>query len=305
MRSGQRLRVLLLGYPLSHSLSPTFQNAAFRALNLSHSYELFPRCDFVHQEMRDLLHRMDVVGANVTVPHKRVAVSVADETTPLAKQVGAVNTLYRDPAEPNKIIGDNTDVQGLHLDLTRLLGERGVETALILGAGGAARGAVLALARRCSEIFVINRTLARAEEMLRDLAPHIPAVSLSCLSWPVRSCRHEWLRRVGLVVDATSRGTSLESRVGAELGLDSLHLDATRDDALLYDLKYGAQTALGEVARDLNRWFVDGLGMLVFQGAESFQRWTGRTAPIEVMFAAARDGQISAGCSSSESSSAS
>ena len=295
-------RVLLLGHPIAHSLSPTFQNAAFRALKLPLRYELYPIRDFVPDEVRALLALPEVVGANVTVPHKRGAMSVAEELTPLAEQVGAVNTLYRDPAEPLRIIGDNTDVSGLHLDLARLIGAERVPTALVLGAGGAARGTVLALARRCSEIIVINRTLAKAQQMLRDLAPHIPAVTATCAPWPTQPQRHEWIDRVGIVVDATSMNAS---PVDSRRTLALLELENTADDTLFYDLKYGVGTALGEIAREMNRRFVDGLGMLVFQGAEAFRHWTGRAAPTEVMFAAAREGQISAGCSSSDSTSVS
>jgi shikimate dehydrogenase len=294
------VRVLLLGWPLSHSLSPAFQNAAFRAAGLDHQYVVAPREALVRADVRALLLEPDVLGANVTVPHKEAILPCLDDATPLARRVGAVNTVFRRPSPGGGVglVGDNTDVGGFLGDL-RAAGVRldgpGDATAVVLGAGGAARGVVVALLEVGWCVVVVNRTLERARALVTALRGAGDAL-LRVAVWPGgpgggpsggAGALAEAFERAELVVDTTSLG--LGARPGeagwgsAVVALGRLPLRGTPEDVLFYDLKYGGLTPLGELAHALGRRWRDGLGMLVGQGALAFERWTGLPAPLSAM----------------------
>jgi shikimate dehydrogenase len=252
----------VLGFPVAHSRSPAMMNAAFAHLGLDWRYLKLPVPPERFGETVRALPGSGYRGANVTIPHKAAAHAVADRLGEAARAIGAANTLV---FEDDGIVGDNTDAGGL-LDA---LGEPVPATALVLGAGGAGRAAVWALRRAGAEVAVWNRTPDRAEAAASDLG--------------ARSVRRP--EGAELVVNATSLGMP----GGEEDAAGALGLTGLEPPAVLVDLVYGAeQTPLCRWAAARGARVVDGLEVLARQGARSFELWTGRPAPLEVMRRAAR-----------------
>jgi shikimate dehydrogenase len=267
------MRVGLIGYPLGHSLSPRFQQPAFDALGINARYDLWPLPPEAVAEHVAGLRQLDALGCNVTVPHKELVVRLADETTATVTRLGAANTLVR--LTDGRLLADNTDVYGFE----RSLSEAGVavrgETVIILGAGGAAR-AVLAVAadQGAAHLIIANRHPERAARLIADLALGDRALAVPLteadLAPHLATCR--------LLVNATSLGWH---------GDDSpLPIAGLTAGAAVYDLTY-RETFLLRDARARGLLGIDGLRMLVYQGARSFELWTGRDAPVAIMQAAA------------------
>ena len=254
----------VLGFPVGHSRSPAMMNAAFGELGLDWRYQKLPVPPALFAETVRALPGSRFVGANVTIPHKLAAFELADEHTAAAKAIGAANTLtFRD----GRITADNTDAAGF-LDA---LGEPIPQRALVLGAGGAARAVVWALNEaRVEDIAVWNRTPARAAAIAENFG-----------------VRHlESPGPAELIVNATSVGLG-ETATGASV-VTELRLSGVHPPAVLVDLVYGdEQTGLAAWAAERGARVVDGLEVLVRQGARSLRAWTGEEPPIEVLRAAA------------------
>jgi shikimate dehydrogenase len=271
--SARPTRVGLIGYPLGHSLSPAFQQAALDAAGIAARYELWPTPPADLPAVVDRLRRADSLGCNVTVPHKEAVLGLVDALAPGAARLGAANTIVREA--DGRLRADNTDLIGFR----RALGDAGLAIAagpaLLLGAGGAARAVLAALLDGgAPRVIVANRHPARAERLIADLG----AGSVAEAASPGEVAGATWLAEVRLVINATSGGWH-----GDETPIDPAALPPT---AAVYDLTYRA-TALLRAARARGLTAVDGLRMLVYQGAASFELWTGRPAPVAVMLAAA------------------
>jgi shikimate dehydrogenase len=260
-------RLGVLGWPVSHSRSPAIHNAALAALGMrAWRYQRLPVPPELFAETTRALGRSGFIGANVTIPHKRAALGLADTASEAASAIGAANTLTFGP--DGTIAAENTDAPGLLAALG--LSPRGMR-ALVLGAGGSARAAAWALREAgASEVLVWNRTASRAESLAGELglravaAPEPADVLVNCTS-------------VGL--DGPEQGSL------AELDLTFSGIARYRH---VVDLVYGSgPTTLLAAAREHGAHTVDGLEVLVAQGALSFELWTGRQAPIEIMRRAA------------------
>ena len=275
-------RLAVVGYPVTHSRSPAMQNAALEALGLAGEWSYEPigldPIDF-DARVRELAEG-DFVGANVTIPHKEAALAIADESSDAASEIGAANTLsFAD----GLIRAENTDAPGL---LAALPGPVRGKDALVLGAGGSGRAAVWALAGEGASVSVWNRTRGRAEEVVRDLSGAGTATRAEGLLAPVST---EQARANGyeVIVNCTAVG------MGEEDPFEERPLGPERFDAaiVLVDLVYGgSDTRLVEEARRRGAAVVEGLEILVRQGAESLRIWTGLEPPLDVMRKAARDG---------------
>ena len=257
----------VLGHPVAHSRSPAMHNAAFRALGLDWRYVRLPVPPELLGETVRALGRSGYRGANVTIPHKQAALAAADEASEPARAIGAANTLTF--AEGGGVEADNTDAGGL-LDA---LGQspEGLRC-LVLGAGGAGRAAAWALREAgAAEVTVWNRTPERARAMAADLGV----------------AHTDRPGRADLIVNATSVG--LEPGLDATEAIEALGLAGVSPPPRLVDMAYGAQpTALCAWAARAGAHVVDGLEVLVRQGARSFRIWTGQDAPLDVMRSAAR-----------------
>jgi shikimate dehydrogenase len=247
----------VLGFPVGHSRSPAMMNAAFAELGLDWRYLHLPVPPELFAETVRALPGSGYRGANVTIPHKLAAHELADELSAAAAAIGAVNTLSFEA--DGRIAGDNTDAGGL---IDALGTEAAGKRALVLGAGGAGRAVVWALREAGADVAVWNRTPRRAEELADDLG--VRAVADGEPS--------------DILVNATSVGLRGEDPTG-ELPL------APAD--VVVDLVYGAgPTAVCRWAEARGARVVDGLEILVRQGARSLALWTSRPAPLAAMRAA-------------------
>ena len=253
------------GWPVKHSLSPLIHSAWLQAAGIDGAYERFEVApgDFaaVVAEARGRLS-----GVNVTVPHKEAALALADTVSPAARAAGAANVLtFRGGA----IQADNTDGVGLltalaeQADFTPKPGDR----AVILGAGGAARGAAAALLAAGASVTVVNRTVERATALASELAALGPIEGVGeAAAFP----------DADLIVNATTLG------LGGGPG-PAIDLAATRADCVVMDMVYKPlRTEFLERARSLGRPAVDGLAMLIGQAVPSFQAFYGRTPDAAV-----------------------
>lgn len=259
-------RLAVLGHPVSHSRSPVMQNAALEALGLSGEWS-YEAIDSPPEEILDLIGRMGsegFVGANVTVPHKQAALLAADETTVAAREIGAVNTLS---FAPEGISADNTDAPGL---LEAVEEPVKGKQALLLGAGGAARAVLWALNGAGAEASVWNRTESKAADLVATLGGTLvsdPDVS-----------------SFDLIINASAAGLGGEGGI-AELPIDP---DGFRPSQVVVDMVYGDEPSTLLTAASANgARTVDGLEILVRQGALSLALWTGLKPSLDVMREAA------------------
>jgi shikimate dehydrogenase len=276
-------RLAVIGHPVAHSRSPAMQTAALRALGLGDewSYEAIeiPPVDF--EQLTRALPAEGFVGTNVTIPHKQAALALADTASAAATEIGAANTLSFAGGE---IRAENTDAPGLLAALGRSpAGKR----ALVLGAGGSARAAAWALAGQGATVEIWNRTPERADELTRDVSrglggsgdlPLLSAVSTA----QARAAAYE------LIVNCTSVGLDPTDDPFAALPLDRSGIGR---GVTVVDFVYGdEETALARAAREAGARVIEGLELLVRQGAESLRIWTGESAPLDAMREAARRG---------------
>jgi shikimate dehydrogenase len=266
-------RVFLLGYPLGHSISPALQNAAFAALDLDWRYELLETAREDLDSAVARLRREDSAGANVTIPHKQAVVAWLDSVSDRARRIGAVNTLVK---REGKLFGDNTDGQGFLESLRDAHVDLQDKVVALLGAGGAARAVAFSIAEAgAARIAILNRTAAHAEALADSLQAFFPSLELGVNPADTPAV-------VDLIVNATS--------VGMYPDTDRTPLPVpVPPGAVVFDLVYRpAQTRLMREAANAGARTLGGMGMLVHQGAAAFTLWTGRKAPLEVMFEAAR-----------------
>lgn len=276
------IRVGIFGWPVAHSKSPQMHETAARALGIALRYERFEvRPESLAAEVRRQ-HDSEIDGYNITVPHKRAIMALIDEAVPMARAIGAVNTVVR---EGQRYVGYNTDAPGL----VRSLEEAGVEVrgarVVILGAGGAARAAVVGLANAgASAITVLSRRPEQSETLAEALGAQIGCnLDAAPLADAVRH-----FERATLLVQATS--ATLGSSPGAHAFAASLPMESLPAGAAVVDMVYEPRrTSVLERAERRGLTIVDGLGMLLHQGAIAFEMWTGFEAPIEIMRSALND----------------
>lgn len=265
----------VIGHPIAHSFSPDMHNAAIDALGIDFCYVAFHvPPDGVGAAMQGL-RGLNIRGLNVTIPHKLAVMSHLDRISEEALAVGAVNTISHEDGE---LIGYNTDVYGM---LTALEVALRVfpDHCVVLGAGGAARAAVYALGSRAETrtLTVLNRTVARAEALARDMEK-ITGKSISVGAMEADTQARAFAD-AGLVVNTTSLG--MHPNVEASPLLDA---HAVHADLVLYDTVFNpAETQLMAQFRAGGAPAYGGLDMLVYQGARSFAIWTGIEPPTDVM----------------------
>jgi shikimate dehydrogenase len=266
------LRLLVIGDPVDHSLSPPMHNAGLEFLHLPYRYGRLRVSPEDLAEAFRILRGQNFVGWNLTLPHKLAAVNLMDGLDPLAERLGAVNTVVN---QSGRLFGFNTDGKGLVAAITEAFGcsMASVRIAL-LGAGG---GAGQAAARYLSEfnvplLILLNRTAAKAERLAHELAD----ASETEIRMELWEHLPDVCGEVDLIVNASS--------VGLEGG--GLHeiLNSIESRHLVFDMVYGPQeTALVQFARERGARSADGLLMLLYQGVFAFEIWFGKPAPAQVM----------------------
>jgi shikimate dehydrogenase len=270
-----RKRLAVLGQPISHSRSPAMHNAALAELGLAGEWS-YEAIEVAPPDFEALLRRMEgesFVGANVTVPHKVAALELADEVSEEARAIGAANTLS---FSRGRIVAENTDAQGFLDSLPAPpMGER----VLVLGAGGSARAVAWALVREGAQVSIWNRTPEKAERLADELGASALPSSDERLA----------AGNFDLIVNTTTVGMGGSGEGAPSLKSLPILADSLGETHQLVDLAYGpAETELAAAARAHGATVVDGLEVLVRQGAASLRIWTGQDPPIETMRRAAR-----------------
>jgi shikimate dehydrogenase len=274
------IRLGLIGFPVSHSLSPKIQNAALKACGLEGAYSLFPIAPDDMQGLKDLLNRVrlgEITGLNVTIPHKQNVIQFLDELTPTAKTIGAVNIIYK---RDTKLIGDNTDAEGFLSDLKKfiaessspILGEElGVRerSALVLGAGGSARSVVYALCNDGWNVTVAARRIEQAQQLASQFKGTIPK-KLDFQTFQPSNLQ--------LIVNTTPLG--MTPNVDQSPLPENISLPKHE---MIYDLVYNPrETKLIRDAHAQGLQATTGLGMLIEQAALGFELWTGQKLSSEI-----------------------
>jgi shikimate dehydrogenase len=274
--TGKTSLVGLIGWPVEHSLSPAMHNAAFAELGIDWAYVPLPvHPDNLQRALKGLA-ALNFVGVNVTVPHKQAVMRYVDELSDAARLTGAVNTIQ---IKEGKYYGYNTDAYGfLHALVEAGCHPKGMRVA-VLGAGGAARAVVFALARaEAKSITVINRTQERAAFLVDDLADAFPNSQINSTPF-TRKDLSRLKDTIDLVINATSVG--MYPHIDANPWPADVPLPR---QALVNDLVYNPlETLFLKNAQSTGLTAVDGLGMLIHQGAYAFETWTGHKPPIDTM----------------------
>lgn len=265
--------VALIGDPVERSLSPPIQNAAFRALRLDYVYVAFRVTRDQLLKAVEATRTLDLVGLNVTHPHKISILGLLDQLDEEASAIGAVNTVKN---EGGRLKGYNTDGRGAVRVLEERVGSLSGKNVLVIGAGGAARAIAFSLAERGANLSIANRTLVRAKELSMELERKrgVKARVVSVKPWSLS----EAVKGADILINATTVGMyprTRETLVYAKM----MHPNLTVFD-IVYQPYY---TRLLREAKRAGAKIISGVEMLVAQAALSFEIWTGRQAPVEVM----------------------
>ncbi len=265
-------RVVLIGHPVAHSLSGAMQQAAFDALGIDATYELWDRAPIELGDAVAELRTDAFLGANVTIPHKERVVPMVDRLTEEGHATGAVNTITR---EGKRLIGHNTDVPGFKVALDRLVGKQKMpRQAVVLGAGGGARAVVYGLITEgFQRIVVFNRHLHRAEAMVKHFGRSAAHMELRAMPWHESIIEAE-LAKAKVLVNATSIGLSSDD--------SPIPAETLNPELMVLDLIY-ARTKLLRDAAAAGCTVADGELMLLHQGVAAFTLWTGQAAPLALM----------------------
>ena len=271
----------LVGYPLGHSVSPAMQQAAFDHYRLDVRYEVWETEPAQFDALAERLRHPLTLGANVTVPYKETVVPLVDDLDELALQIGAVNTVVH---REGKLSGHNTDADGFLKALRELGGFEPVgKRVVLLGAGGVAKAASFALAGVGVKSLAITDVIGeRAQALASSLG--LLGVETNILDGESESLEAA-LWKCDLVVNCTPVGM----KHGATEGQSPLEARLIPKEALVYDVVYNPiETPLLLAAKKAGARTLGGLAMLVYQGAAAFELWTGKKAPIDIMFEAAK-----------------
>ena len=280
------IKLGLIGFPLSHSLSPKIQNTALQSCGLAGNYFLFPVQPDDRQGLEELLSRVrsgKIHGLNVTIPYKQTVIPLLDELTPTADAIGAVNTIY---LRNNKLIGENTDAPGFLADLKKFLaketGRHRDLRVLFLGAGGSARAVVYALISDGWKISIAARRLEQAQQLAACFRPH----ELEIANYDLSNID---LSNISLVINTTPLG--MTPNIAQSPWPGNLLFPV---NAAIYDLVYNPrQTKLVKDAHAQGLSATTGLGMLIEQAALAFEIWTGDQPSREVMRASIEESPVS------------
>lgn len=259
------IRACVIGWPIRQSRSPLIHGFWIRRYGLSGSYD---KLEIAPEGLKEFVARIgpEFAGCNVTVPHKEEVMAWLDGVDGTARAIGAVNTIWH---ENGKRLGTNTDITGFLANLDQLTPgwDAAPLNAVVLGAGGAARAVAYGLAqRRAARIAIVNRSVERAEDLVREFGANSSAHGYADLP--------DLLRSATLLVNATSLG--MTGKPDLDVSLDTLNPDAVVNDLVYVPLK----TRLLEEADRRGNRTVDGLGMLLHQAVPAFAKWFGVTPEV-------------------------
>ena len=267
--SGKTKIIGIFGYPVEHSLSPSMHNAAFSYLNLDFCYVPFSVMPEMLENAVNGIRAMNIVGVNVTIPHKEKILPLLDMLSDEAQFIGSVNTIKNDSGE---LTGFNTDGKGFMISLS----EKGIEVkgrrVLLIGAGGAARAVGYYICRDASSLLIYNRNIGRAEVLkthLSSFKENVQAVGEDEIN------NKNFFSEIDIIINTTPLGLKSD---------DPLPLNASllNKSQTVCDLIY-KETHLLQQASIVGCKTVNGLGMLLWQGVLAFEKWTGIQPPVKIM----------------------
>ena len=283
----------LIGYRLKHSVSPYFQQAALDYYHLDIRYEARETDPAQFRDVVNDLRKRQNIGANVTVPYKEEVLRLLDEVDDLAGSIGAVNTIVK---REDELVGFNTDAYGFIEALEKdghLLPDG--KRVIVLGAGGVARAVSFVLMqRKVASLSITDGIFERASALAENLLRYMRRAALSPKDWEPDVSAFRWqslnsaktLGNCELIVHCTTIGM----KDSPQEGQSPLSLEVIPKNALVYDVVYNPWlTPLLRLAQKAGANILGGLPMLVYQGAASFKLWTGKEAPLDIMFANAKE----------------
>lgn len=267
----------IIGYPLSHSISPAIQTAALHSVKLYGSYEKFEVAENELKSQIDYLRENDYSGFNVTIPHKINIIKFLDELDETAQRIGAVNTVKINP--DGTLQGYNTDITGfINSILNNDCTSKNFKNAKLLGCGGAALAVIFGLEKLgCENLIISVRNIEKTHAFLEQLK------NKTTIKFKIEDINNQsTLENVDILINSTPLGTK---------GTNENSMPTTREllksankNILIYDLVYNPlQTMLLKTATDLKLSSMNGLDMLIYQGAEAFKIWTNKTPAIDLM----------------------
>lgn len=266
----------IFGHPVKHSLSPDMHNSAFNTLGLNSVYVAFDIDPESIEEATRAIRVMGIRGINITIPHKQTIIPYLDEVSPDAKLTGAVNTVKN---ENGKLLGYNTDVGGFLRAIREDLdfSPEG-NTLFLIGAGGAARAVLSAFCMNGGAVVYITDIIKdKALELANQFKANFQNITIETVELDNQNLIEQKLNEADILVNASPAG--MDSVGSLDIPLTSLN-----KNAVVYDLVYKPpDTSLLKEAKQLGHKASGGLSMLLYQGAESFEIWTGENAPVEIM----------------------
>jgi shikimate dehydrogenase len=277
--SGQTVICGIIGDPIGHTMSPAMHNAAFKSLGLNYVYVPFKVKSMELRKAIEGIRGLNLRGVNVTIPHKVAVIQLLDKLDPLAERIGAVNTIVNDEGI---LTGYNTDATGFLQTLRDLNVEPAEKKVLLLGAGGAARAIGHILTREKTRVTILNRKqeLSWAEDLAARLSRNYKT-EVKALELTAENLKKA-VNNAEILVNATSLGMS------PEIDATPVPAELLRADLTVFDVVYNPlQTRLLREAKAAGAKTIDGLEMLVRQGAVSFEIWTAVKPPADVMREAA------------------
>lgn len=266
----------IFGHPVKHSLSPDMHNSAFNTLGLNSVYVAFDIDPESIEEAARAIRVMGIRGINITIPHKQTIIPYLDEVSPDAKLTGAVNTVKN---ENGRLSGYNTDVGGFLRAIREDLdfSPEG-NTLFLIGAGGAARAVLSAFCMNGGAVVYITDIIKdKALELANQFKANFQNITIETVELDNQNLIEQKLNEADILVNASPAGMD---------GVGSLDIPLTslNKNAVVYDLVYKPpDTNLLKEAKQLGHKASGGLSMLLYQGAESFEIWTGENAPVEIM----------------------
>jgi len=264
----------LIGDPIEHSLSPLMHNMAFDKLKLDYVY--FPirvKKEMIQKAIVNL-RKPNVRGINVTIPHKVIVMDLLDEIDDLAKEIGAVNTIVKNNGE---LVGYNTDGTGALRALKEGEGYPKGKKIVVIGAGGASRSVSYSIARENpSELVIINRTEQKAIELAENIKKKLNA-NVKPVELKLENLETE-LKNTDVVINTTSIG------MNPNVDENIIPKELLNENMLVMDIVYNPlETKFLREAKEVGAKIINGIEMFIYQGAETFEMWTGEKAPVELM----------------------
>jgi shikimate dehydrogenase len=283
----------LIGYPLRHSVSPYFQQAALDHYQLDVRYEVWETKPAELPDIVRNLRKPQNIGANVTAPYKETVLPLLDEVDDLASLIGAVNTIVK---KDDRLVGFNTDAHGFieALDKEGHFDPEGKQV-IMLGAGGVARAASLVLVqKKVASLAISDGIFERASALSDNLVRYIEGAPPNLGNLQAKVSAFRWMNvgsaRTFVDCDLIVHCTTLGMKGSPQEGQSPLNLEVIPKNVLVYDVVYNPwPTPLLKLAQKAGANILGGLPMLVYQGAASFKLWTGKEAPVDIMLKRAKE----------------